>query len=147
MRHVHACNRHLFVFRSKYRRSVHPRSAPIRFRVSFVFSRTRAFWFLLWWLFLHRRLRLRQTRLNFHRATALPQRLIKSSKRHPFLSGRSGNFSTSLASLSASAWGVNSNFKSACCCSQTARHRTARLSPRRSRSHEKRDGMRVIHVA
>ena len=137
----------LFVSRSMYRRSVHPRSAPIRFRVSFVFSRTRAFWFLLWWLFLHRRLRLRQTRLNFHRATALLQRPIKSSKRDPFLSGRSGNFSTSLASLSASAWGVNSNFKSACCCSQTARHHTARLSPRRSRSHENRDGMRVIHVA
>lgn len=71
----------------------------------------------------------------------------QASKRHPFLSGRSGNLSTSLASLSASAWGVNSNFKSACCCSQTARHRTARLSPRRSRSLEKRDGMRVIHVA
>ena len=130
-----------------YRRSVHPRSAPTRFRDPFVFSRTRAFWFLVWWLFLHRRLRLRQTRLNFRRATVLLQRPIKSSKGHPFLSGRSGNLSTSLASLSASAWGVNSNFKSACCCSQTARHRTARLSLRRSRSHEKRDGMRVIHVA
>ena len=45
-----------------------------------------------------------------------------------FYPGAQESFSTSLASLSASAKGVNSNFKSACCCSQTARHHTARLS-------------------
>lgn len=102
----------------------------------------RAAWFLVWWLFLHRRLTNRQRGSTCVEATTPLQRLIKSSKRNPFLSGRTGKF------FSNSPWqafrlrpeaSIAKSVYPPALCPQTARHRTARRSPRRSRSREKRD--------
>ena len=73
------------------------------------FMNASATWFLVWWLFLHRRLRPRQRgpSLSTRATSATPWRVL-SKGRDPFLSGRSRKPNDLiLASLSASTWGVN----------------------------------------
>jgi len=69
---------------------MHLRSAPEKaFACSLRARRPHgAIRFLFWWLFLHRRLRSRQTRLNIRRYQAAlhSSGLIKSRERYPFLS-------------------------------------------------------------
>jgi hypothetical protein len=89
---------------------------------------------LLWWLFLHRRLRLRQRgsteveRLCYYKAD---QFLVA---RPVFIRALSESpEGLSPASLSASTWGVNSNFSPPAVALKSARHRTICRSPRWSR--------------
>lgn len=89
-----------------------PRSALDSFSqtIASLLRATRAIWFLLWWLFLHRRLRPRQRGSRVRRLLsdcASLQRFL-SKGRVSFLSETLERiFRLSLASLSASAWGVN----------------------------------------
>jgi hypothetical protein len=62
---------------------------PLHFRFALAFSRRGAIRFLLWWLYLHRRLRSRQRGPTLSdRTTSVPFRMIISIRLRPFLSGR-----------------------------------------------------------
>src|ERR671929_1127490 len=93
-----------------------PAARPLRFRLTrrsspdsvartVALSQAQCVWFLLWWLFLHPRLRSGQRGAD-ESARLAAQRLIISLKCHPFLSGRSGaSADSALAGLSAAAPG------------------------------------------
>ena len=94
--------------------------------------------FLLWWLFLHRRLRPRQRGSSCDERLLLSSRWFLAEKFFPFLSGKPEKvFQPFLEqSLSASIQSVIVTFFPSFCYSRTMRHRSARLSLYRSKARK-----------
>ena len=101
-------------------------------------SKHRADRFLLWWLFLHRRLRSRQRGSSCDERLLLLSRWFLAEKCFPFLSGKPEKvFQPFLEqSLSASIQSVIVTFFPSFGYSQTMRHRSVRLSLYRSKARK-----------
>jgi hypothetical protein len=96
-----------------------------------------AVWFLLWWLFLHRRLRTRQRGSASCDASGLaPRRLINPAGVIRFYPDDLGSPVTALASLSASTWCVMAAYSPLSAALSRLRHRIRCLSPRRSNTRK-----------
>jgi hypothetical protein len=96
-----------------------------------------AYWFLFWWLFLHRRLRTRQRGPASCDASGLaPGGLIIPAGVIRFYPDDSGSPVTALASLSASARSVVAAYSPLSAALRQLRHRICCLSPRRSNTRK-----------